>query len=69
MTEVCAVVNGTPVTLVAGTTVDELLTSTSRPRSGVAVAINREVVPRSQWGRVCIEDDDRVEIVMAVPGG
>ena len=35
----------------------------------VAVAINGEVVPRSQWPRATVGDGDAVEIVRAVGGG
>ncbi|MDA8379279.1 MAG: sulfur carrier protein ThiS [Actinomycetota bacterium] len=69
MTVVSAFVNGTPVTLGAGTTVDDLLASTGHRPTGIAVAINREVVPRSRWSRTCVVDDDQVEIVTGVPGG
>ena len=36
---------------------------------GVAVAINREVVPRSEYARRQLCDGDRVEILEAVGGG
>jgi thiamine biosynthesis protein ThiS len=35
----------------------------------VAVARNGEVVPRSEWGRVTVNDGDAVEVVRAVGGG
>jgi sulfur carrier protein len=36
---------------------------------GVAVALNGEVVPRSQWGSAPLAPGTRVEVVGAVQGG
>jgi sulfur carrier protein len=38
-------------------------------RRGLAVAINGEVVPRSEWPSRGLDDGDRVEILGAVQGG
>ena len=37
--------------------------------SGVAVAIDGEVVPRGEWSHTTVQDEARVEVVMAVQGG
>jgi sulfur carrier protein len=37
--------------------------------SGVAVAINNEVIPREQWGDVTLDDGDTVEVIQAQQGG
>ncbi len=36
---------------------------------GLAVAINEEVVPKSEYGKRVIKEGDRVEIVQLVGGG
>lgn len=36
---------------------------------GVAVALDREVVPRGRWGATVLEPGARVEIVRAIQGG
>ncbi len=36
---------------------------------GVAVAVNRVVVPRSRWAVALLADGDRVEILEAAQGG
>ena len=36
---------------------------------GVAVALDGEVVPRTRWDAVALEDGQRVEVVQAVQGG
>jgi sulfur carrier protein len=40
-----------------------------RQFSGVAAAVNGEVVPRSSWAGTVLRDGDRVEVVTAVQGG
>lgn len=39
------------------------------PPSGIAVAVNGEVVPRATWPVVVLRDGDVVEVVTAVQGG
>lgn len=36
---------------------------------GIAVAVNREVVPRQQWPQRLLQPHDRVDIVRAIGGG
>jgi sulfur carrier protein len=38
-------------------------------RRGVAVAVDGEVVPRSEWARTELTDGQRVEILGAIQGG
>jgi sulfur carrier protein len=40
-----------------------------RCRSGIAVAIDQEVVPRSRWESRRLAAGERVELVTAVQGG
>jgi sulfur carrier protein len=37
--------------------------------SGVAAAVNDEVIPRDQWEDVTLSDGDTVEIIQAQQGG
>jgi sulfur carrier protein len=50
-------------------TVAEVVVQTSQRSSGIAVALNNEVVPRSEWGSTAIADGDQLDIVTAVQGG
>jgi len=63
-------VNGRPCAL-PPQAVSELLGALGhdRARTGIAVAINDEVVPRSQWDTRRVRPGDRVEIVGAEQGG
>ena len=47
----------------------ELITQLDLPAARIAVELNREVVRRSEWGRVMLRDEDRIEIVHFVGGG
>ena len=62
-------VNGVARALTPGTTVAELVSAWSCPPDGIAVARNREVVPRSAWATTTLPADDLVEIVSAAAGG
>jgi sulfur carrier protein len=64
-------VNGDPVDVPSGATVADLVESVVPQRSprGVAVAVNGEVVSRSQWEDASLSEDDRVEVLAAIGGG
>ena len=50
-------------------TVAELVARMDGDGRGVAVAVNREIVPRSRWGDHHLRDGDRVEVLRAAQGG
>jgi thiamine biosynthesis protein ThiS len=62
-------VNGEARALRAGTTLAELLRELGLGGRRVAVAVNREVVPRASYESRTIAADDRIEILEAVGGG
>jgi sulfur carrier protein len=71
MTSLSLTVNGDPVTLAGGTTVADVVaqvTGTVDPK-GVAVAVDREVIPRSEWHCTPVADQAQVEVVTAAAGG
>jgi sulfur carrier protein len=49
--------------------VREFLTRHSIETRGIAVAIDGEVVRRSEWTTTLIPDDAQIEVVTAVAGG
>jgi thiamine biosynthesis protein ThiS len=61
--------NGKPRELAAPVAIPELLESLQVTPRQVAVAINGEVVKRTRWPDVSVEDGDVVEVVRAVGGG
>ena len=62
------VVNGEPRTL-APCHIDGLVDALGLAGRRIAVAVNREVVPRSQFTSRALAAGDRVEILQAVGGG
>ena len=62
-------VNGQVMELEAGTSVEGLLDRLGVPRQYTAVAVNREVTPKSEYGAVKLGEGDRVEIVRPMGGG
>jgi len=61
--------NGVDDDLARSTTVEELVIGLGRGRSGIAVALNDEVVPRGRWATTELHPNDRVEILTAAQGG
>jgi sulfur carrier protein len=62
-------VNGEARSVPAGCSVSGLLSLLALDRRRIAVAVNREVVPRSAHAARILAPGDRVEILEAVGGG
>ena len=63
------VVNGKPMELSDGTTIDGLLAHLRIKREFTAVAVNREVAPKSTYSETVLCDGDKIEIVRPMGGG
>jgi sulfur carrier protein len=63
------IVNGDIQATADQLTLSELVRGVSDRESGIAVAVNSEVVPRSMWLTTALRDGDRVDVVTAVQGG
>jgi sulfur carrier protein len=61
--------NGEPRELPDGATMTEAVTQVTDLASGVAAAVNGDVVPRGSWAATPLRDGDQVEVVTAVQGG
>ncbi len=64
-------VNGDALELTDGATVADVATVLELPADarGVAIAVDREVVPRGAWAATTLREGARVEVVRAVQGG
>jgi sulfur carrier protein len=64
-------VNGSEAELADGATVLTAVESLDLPAAGrgVAVAVDAEVVPRTQWNTHKLDEGARVEILRAIQGG
>jgi len=71
VTMVTLSVNGAPLRVPAGATIADVvasLTEQEEPR-GVAVAVDRCVIPRSEWATTAARAGSLVEVVGAAAGG
>jgi sulfur carrier protein len=63
------VVNGKPITVREGLTLEDLLAHLEVRRDHTAVALNREIASRASYATTVLRDGDRVEIVHPMVGG
>ncbi len=63
------VVNGKPMELPEGLTIDGLLAQLHVRREYTAVAVNREVMPKSDYAETVLQNGDKIEIVRPMGGG
>jgi sulfur carrier protein len=63
-------INGDERELSAGTNVEQVVTELAGARrTGIAISLNGEVVPKSRWSHVAVSDGDRLEVLSAIGGG
>jgi sulfur carrier protein len=61
--------NGAPLSLKHNQSLQDLVVSLELSNKTLAVAVNREVVPRHLWSQRVLQPSDRVDIVHAIGGG
>ncbi len=61
--------NGEKRELAAGESLTGLLDELGLAGRRLAVEVNEEIVPRSQYGSLSLADGDQVEVVHAIGGG
>jgi sulfur carrier protein len=62
-------INGQPRTFAALADIGALVDALGYAGKRIAIEINGEIVPKSQYGTTPLTDGDRLEIVVAVGGG
>ena len=67
--EITIELNGVSHRLDAHQNVEELIDDLSLSGKAVAVAINREIVPRNLWSQRQLQAADCVDVVRAIGGG
>lgn len=68
-TPIRVVVNGQPESFPADTTLGAVVSRLRPSRTGIAVAVGDDVVPRAEWDSRRLRDGDDIEILTAVQGG
>jgi sulfur carrier protein len=66
---VTVIVNGQPRNIRAGTAVAVIVADLGAGSTGTAVALNGDVLRRSDWSRTTLTEGDRIEVLTAVAGG
>ena len=61
--------NGEPYKVQPGGSLGDLVEQLGVGHQAVALAVNRQVVPRQQWNERLLAQRDRVDIVRAIGGG
>jgi sulfur carrier protein len=61
--------NGEPRELPEGTTVAQAVAELTALASGIAAAVNGDVIPRGSWADTLLRAGDQIEVVTAVQGG
>jgi sulfur carrier protein len=71
VTTIALRVNGEAISLSPGSTVADVVARiTGQPApKGLAVAVDRAVIPRSEWSTTVLENGAALEIVTAAAGG
>ena len=67
--EVELTVNGKAARALQGSTLAQLAESLGLPARGVAIALDGEIVPRSQWAFTLVSEGCAVEVVSIAAGG
>lgn len=62
-------VNGESQSLESDASLAQLLTLLGLDGKRIAVEVNRDIVPRSDYGSFKLNDNDTIEIVNAIGGG
>lgn len=61
--------NGAPHRLAPGASVQELVDELGLGQQALAVAVNREIVPRANWPQRRLQPQDRIDLVRPIGGG
>ena len=67
MTEI--LLNGAPHRVAPGATLADLIEALSLSNQALALAVDRNVVPRQQWRERAMQPGDQVDVVRAIGGG
>jgi len=63
-------VNQQNFTVSANCSVEQLLADTlDRPATGIAVAVNQTIVPKTDWSTHLLHPQDQIILIKATPGG
>ncbi len=56
-------------TSTSSNTLTELVAELALPTSGIAIAVNQQIIPKDQWPTFSLQDGQDIIIIKAVCGG
>ena len=63
-------VNKKPVELPVSAGITDLIQQLNLPSAqGIAIAVNQQVIPKSEWNTCILKDDDEILLIRATQGG
>ena len=62
-------VNNKEVELIPNSTLTQLMTQLELPVQGIAIAVNNKMIPRTEWERFSLHENDNLVIIKAACGG
>lgn len=62
-------VNNQPMVVETALSLDALLKQLNHLEQGVALAVNKKIISRSQWGSYQLNDGDNITLIKATAGG
>lgn len=63
------IVNDSPLEAEAGLTIQQLIHQLNQSPLGMAVAVNRVILPRTEWQSYPLQDGDNILLFQAIAGG
>jgi sulfur carrier protein len=63
------ILNGAPHRLSDSINITELVAQLELQGQAIAIAVNRQIVTRAQWGVHRLQAQDKVDVVRAIGGG
>lgn len=62
-------VNNKEVETISGSTLTQLTAQLELPVRGIAIAVNNKMIPRTEWERFALHENDNLVIIKAACGG
>lgn len=62
-------VNNKEVEIFPTSTITQLTAQLELPAQGIAIAVNNQMVPRNEWERFFLQENDNLVIIKAACGG
>ena len=62
-------VNNKEVEMTPASTLTQLAAQLELPVQGIAIAVNNKMIPRTEWERFSLHENDNLEIIKAACGG